>query len=58
MACRIVGPLEHELTQRCFEARRKMCETRRAGDTAQYEYWRGIEEAYRTAAQLAEKYGR
>ena len=52
-----VGPLEHELTQRCFEADRRRCEALRAGDAAQSEYWRGIGEAYRGAAQLAEEYG-
>ena len=52
-----VGPLEHELTQRCFDADRRACEARRNGDLAQYERLRGEHDAYAEAARLAEDYG-
>ena len=55
MAYRI-GPLERELTRRCFVARKAMSEALKKGDKLAFEYWRAQDDAYTSAAQLAEKY--
>lgn len=52
-----VKPLESELTKLCFEARRCMGEASKVGDMKQYEYWRGMNDAYTDAARRAEKHG-
>ena len=48
--------LEHELTQMCFEAERMAGDAKRNGEMERYFYLRGKYEAYKTAAQMTEKY--
>ena len=52
-----IGPLERELSRRCFEARRMVGDAANAGDAKTAEYWKGLAEAYAEAARLAEDYG-
>ena len=52
-----VGPVEHNLTQRSFDADRKACEAARRGNAQMSEYWRGAKDAYAEAARYAEKLG-
>lgn len=51
-----VSKLEHELTQMCFEAERLAGQAMRDGDMEKYKFLRGQYEAYKTAAQMTEKY--
>lgn len=49
-----VGPIERELTRRCFEARKRAGEAENRGDKALADYLRGTAEAYADAARYAE----
>lgn len=51
-----ITSLEHELTQMCFAAEREASVAYRAGDMDRYHNLRGLYEAYKTAAQMVEKY--
>ena len=51
-----VSSLEHDLTQKCFEADRLSCQAYRDGDMETYHRLRGAYEAYKSAAQMTEMY--
>ena len=51
-----VTSLERELSQMCFEAERGAGQAMRDGDMEYYKFLRGQYEAYKTAAQMVEKY--
>lgn len=52
-----IGPLERLLTQMCFDAERAASRAYWEGDMETYHRLRGQYEAYKSAAQLAEKEG-
>ena len=49
-----VGPIERELSRRCFEAHKKAVAAENRGDKAQADYWRGAAEAYADSSRYAE----
>ena len=52
----MMSKLEKELSEKCFEAEREACRCHQAGDMSLYGLYLGKSEAYRTAAQMVEKY--
>ena len=51
-----VSSLEHDLTQKCFEANRLASYAYLDGDMETYHRLRGAYEAYKDAAQITEMY--